>query len=230
VLLDDNFTTIVAAVREGRRIFDNIRKFVRFVMGGNVGEMLTLLGATLLGLPIPLLPTQILWVNLVTDGLPGLALAAERAEPDVMRRPPRPPQESIFAHGLWQHILWVGALIGGVCIGVQAWGLAHGIEHWRSMVFTVLTMSQMAHVLAVRSERTSLFTLGLASNRPLLLAVLLTIGMQLALLYVPVLQAVFHTTPLSGGELAACAALSASVLVAVEIEKLLVRRGRLYRA
>jgi Ca2+-transporting ATPase len=228
VLLDDNFATIVTAVREGRRIFDNIRKFVRFVMGGNCGEILTLFVATLIGLPVPLLPMQILWVNLVTDGLPGLALAAERAERDVMQRPPRPPRESIFAHGLWQHILWVGVLIGALCIGVQAWAIAHGLPHWRSMVFTVLTLAQMAHVLAIRSERESLLAIGVASNRPLLLAVLLTFGLQLALLYVPVLQSLFHTAPLSFAELTACVLLSATVLVAVEIEKWLVRRGWLY--
>jgi Ca2+-transporting ATPase len=229
VLLDDNFATIVAAVREGRRIFDNIRKFVRFVMGGNCGEIWTLLVATLIGLPVPLLPMHILWVNLVTDGLPGLALAAERAERNVMQRPPRPPLESIFAHGLWQHIVWVGLLIGALCIGTQAWAIAHDLQHWQSMVFTVLTLSQMAHVLAIRSERESLLTLGLFSNRPLLLAVLLTFGLQLALLYVPALQAVFHTAPLSLSELTACILLSAVALVAVEIEKLLVRRGWLYR-
>ena len=228
VLLDDNFATIVAAVREGRRIFDNIRKFVRFVMGGNCGEILTLFVATLIGLPVPLLPMQILWVNLVTDGLPGLALAAERAESNVMRRPPRHPRESIFAHGLWQHILWVGILIGGLCIGMQAWAIAHGLPHWRSMVFTVLTLAQMAHVLAIRAERESLLTIGILSNRPLLLAVLLTFGLQLALLYVPALQALFHTSALSLAELATCVALSATVLVAVEIEKWLIRRGWLY--
>jgi Ca2+-transporting ATPase len=178
---------------------------------------------------VPLLPMHILWVNLVTDGLPGLALAAERAERNVMQRPPRPPQESIFARGLWQHIVWVGLLIGALCIGTQAWAIAHDLPHWQSMVFTVLTLSQMAHVLAVRSERESLLTLGLFSNRPLLLAVLLTFGLQLALLYVPALQAIFHTVPLSLAELAACILLSAIVLVAVEIEKLLVRRGWLYR-
>jgi Ca2+-transporting ATPase len=164
----------------------------------------------------------------VTDGLPGLALAAERAERNVMQRPPRPPQESIFAHGLWQHIVWVGLLIGALCIGTQAWAIAHDLPHWQSMVFTVLTLSQMAHVLAIRSERESLLTLGLFSNRPLLLAVLLTFGLQLALLYVPALQAVFHTAPLSLAELTACILLSATVLAAVEIEKLLVRRGWLY--
>jgi Ca2+-transporting ATPase len=229
VLLDDNFATIVAAVREGRRIFDNIRKFVRFVMGGNVGEILTLFVATLLGLPVPLLPIQILWVNLVTDGLPGLALAAERAEADAMSRPPRRPQESLFARGLWLQISWAGTLIGTLCVGTQAWALAHDQDHWQSMVFTVLTLSQMAHVLAIRSERESLFTLGIGSNRPLLMAVLLTFGLQLALLYAPPLRAIFHTAPLSPGELVSCLLLSAVVLVAVEIEKLCVRRGWLWR-
>src|SRR5688572_14556475 len=108
VLLDDNFASIVGAVREGRRIFDNIRKFIRYAMTGNSGEIWTIFLAPLLGLPIPLLPIHILWVNLVTDGLPGLALAAEPAEPGVMKRPPRPPGESVFAGGLWQHTLWVG--------------------------------------------------------------------------------------------------------------------------
>jgi Ca2+-transporting ATPase len=229
VLLDDNFATIVAAVREGRRIFDNIRKFVRFVMGGNCGELSTLFVATLIGLPVPLLPMHILWVNLVTDGLPGLALAAERAERNVMQRPPRPPRESVFARGLWQHIVWVGALIGALCIGTQAWSISHGLAHWQSMVFTVLTLSQMAQVLAVRSEHDSLLRIGVFSNPPLLAAVLLTFALQLALLYVPALQAIFHTAPLSFGELAACVALSATVLVAIELEKWLKRRGWLYR-
>ena len=163
VLLDDNFATIVGAVREGRRIFDNIRKFIRYALTGNSGEIWVLFLAPLLGMPIPLLPIHILWVNLVTDGLPGLALAAEPAERGVMQRPPRPPQESVFAHGLWQHALWVGLLIGALCLGVQAWALRAGADeaanaHWQTMVFTVLTFAQMAHLLAIRSERESLFT------------------------------------------------------------------------
>lgn len=152
VLLDDNFATIVAAVREGRRIYDNIRKFVRYAMTGNSGEIWTIFLAPLLFLPIPLLPIHILWINLVTDGLPGLALAAEPAEPGIMRRPPRPPDESLFAHGMWQHILGVGLLIAAVCLGVQAWAMNQGNAHWQTMVFTVLTLAQMAHVLAIRSE------------------------------------------------------------------------------
>ena len=226
VLLDDNFATIVAAVREGRRIYDNIRKFVRYAMTGNSGEIWTIFLAPMMGLPIPLLPIHILWVNLVTDGLPGLALAAEPAERGIMQRPPRPPQESLFAHGLWQHILWVGLLIGGLCLLVQAWATSTGSAHWQTMVFTVLTLSQMAHVLAIRSETESLWRLGLGSNRPLLGAVLLTFVLQLATIYVPVLNPIFKTEPLSLVELLICLAASAVVFVAVEIEKVWLRRKR----
>jgi Ca2+-transporting ATPase len=228
VLLDDNFATIVSAIRQGRRIFDNIRKFVRFVLGGNTGEILTLFIAPLVGLPIPLLPIHILWVNLVTDGLPGLALATEQAEPGTMQRPPRPPGESLFAGGLWQHVVWVGFLIAALTLGVQAWAVAAGVEHWQSMVFTVLTFAQMSHVLAVRAERVSVFRIGFTSNRPLLLAVLLTIALQLAILYVPFAQPIFHTAPLSVGQLGICALAAAVVFCAVELEKWLTRRGYLY--
>lgn len=224
VLLDDNFATIVAAVREGRHIYDNIRKFVRYAMTGNSGEIWTIFLAPMLGLPIPLLPIHILWVNLVTDGLPGLALAAEPAERGIMRRPPRPPQESLFAHGLWQHILWVGLLIGGLCLLVQAWATSTGHAHWQTMVFTVLTLSQMAHVLAIRSESVSLFRLGLGSNLPLLGAVLLTFVLQMATIYVPVLNPIFKTEPLSLAELLICLGAAAVVFIAVELEKIWLRR------
>jgi Ca2+-transporting ATPase len=228
-LLDDNFATIVTAVREGRRIFDNIRKFVKYTMTSNSGEIWTIFLAPFLGLPIPLLPIHILWINLVTDGLPGLALAGEGAERNVMQRPPRPPKESIFAHGMWQHILWVGLLMGAVTLLTQAWALHSGSAHWQSMVFTVLTLSQLGHVLAIRSERESLFTQGVLSNRMLVAALALTFALQMAVLYVPWLQPIFKTAPLTAGELAACLALSSVVFIGVEAEKALVRRGRLYR-
>jgi Ca2+-transporting ATPase len=117
ILLDDNFATIVQAIREGRRIYDNIRRFVRYAVTTNSGEIWTMFLAPLCGLPMPLLPIQILWINLITDGLPGLALTAEPEEPDIMRRPPRPPQEGVFAHGLGLHVLWVGPLMAGLTLG-----------------------------------------------------------------------------------------------------------------
>jgi Ca2+-transporting ATPase len=153
VLLDDNFATIVSAVREGRRIFDNIRKFIKDTMSSNSGEVWTLFLAPFLGLPVPLMPIHILWINLVTDGLPGLAFTAEPAEPGVMRRRPRPPDESIFAHGMWQHILWVGLFVAGVSLASQAWAIGRGVEYWQTVTFTVLTISQLFHSMAVRSER-----------------------------------------------------------------------------
>jgi len=219
VLLDDNFATIVAAVKEGRRIYDNIRKFVRYAMTGNSGEIWTIFLAPLLLLPIPLLPIHILWVNLVTDGLPGLALAAEPAERGIMQRPPRPPNESLFAQGMWQHILGMGLLIAGLCLAVQAWALHTGHAHWQTMVFTVLTLAQMAHVMAIRSESEPLWRLGLASNRPLLYAVLLTFLLQMATIYVPFLNPIFKTEPLSLGELGICLAAALVVYGVVELEK-----------
>ncbi len=228
VLLDDNFATIVKAVREGRRIFDNIRKFVKYTMTSNAGEIWTLFLAPFLGLPIPLLPIHILWINLVTDGLPGLALTAEPDERGIMRRPPRPPDENIFAQGMWQHMVWVGLLIGGLSILGQAWAYHTGSGNWQTVVFTVLTLSQLFQVLAIRSERASLFQVGILSNPPLLGAVLLTVALQLAVIYLPFLNVIFKTQPLSLIELLVCFGLASLVFVAVEVEKFLVRAGLLY--
>ncbi|HDH04106.1 MAG TPA: cation-translocating P-type ATPase [Nitrospirae bacterium] len=219
ILLDDNFATIVKAVKEGRRIFDNIRKFIKYTMTSNSGEIWTIFIPPFLGLPIPLLPIHILWINLVTDGLPGLALAMEPAEKGIMNKPPRHPKESIFAHGLGCHLFWVGILMGSVSIFTQAWFINSADTHWQTMVFTVLSLSQMGHVLAIRSERESLFRLGLFSNKPLLGAVLLTFFLQMATIYVPVLNPIFRTAPLTAGELFITLALSSVVFIAVEIEK-----------
>jgi Ca2+-transporting ATPase len=219
ILLDDNFATIVKTVREGRRIFDNIRKFIKYTMTSNSGEIWTIFLAPFLGLPIPLLPIHILWINLVTDGVPGLALAAEPGEKDIMSRPPRHPKESIFAQGLSAHILWVGLLMGAVSIITQAMFIHSSQTHWQTMVFTVLCLSQMGHVLAIRSERESFFRQGARSNKPLLWAVLLTFVLQMATIYVPFLNPIFKTEPLSAGELGITLLLSCVVFLAVEIEK-----------
>jgi Ca2+-transporting ATPase len=223
ILLDDNFATIVKAVKEGRRIFDNVRKFIRYTMTSNSGEIWTIVLAPFFRLPIPLLPIHILWINLVTDGLPGLALAAEPAEKNIMKRPPRNPQENIFT-GMWVQIIWVGLLMGGVSIFTQAWALKTGIAHWQTMVFTVLCLSQMGNVLALRSEKESVFTQGLFSNKPLLGAFLLTILLQMATIYVPVLNPVFKTEPLSLYELSITIGLSSIVFFSVEADKWLRRR------
>jgi len=225
ILLDDNFATIVKAVKEGRRIFDNIRKFIKYTMTSNSGEIWTIFLAPFLGLPIPLLPIHILWINLVTDGLPGLALAVEPAEKGIMERPPRHPQESIFAGGLGGHIIWVGLLMGGASLATQAWSISTGHAHWQTMVFTVLCLSQMGHVLAIRSERESFFSQGIFSNKPLVGAFLLTFTLQMATIYVPQLQPIFKTEALTLVELLITLAASSLVFVAVEIEKWLKRSG-----
>ncbi len=230
VLLDDNFATIVAAVREGRRIYDNIRRFVKYILTGNAGEIWVMFAAPFLGLPLPLLPLQILWINLVTDGLPGLALAREPAEPDVMRRPPRPPDESVLAHGVAWHVGWVGLLVGAVSIAGMAWAYAGGSGSWQTVVFTVLVLAQLGHSMAVRSETRPLIGSRFFANPALLGTVALTIGLQMAVVYLPALQDIFRTEALSGQELAVCFALALVVPLAVEGEKFLVRRGLLYRA
>ena len=226
VLLDDNFATIVAAVEEGRVIYDNVRKFVRYILATNSGEILVMLVAPLLGMPLPLLPLQILWMNLVTDGLPALALAMEPAESNIMRRPPFAPQESIFARGLGRHIVWVGILMASLSIGVGYGYWRADRPNWQTMVFTTLTISQMAHVMAIRSERNSLFRIGLLSNKSLLAAVTLTIVLQLGLIYAPVLQGVFRTSALAPSDLGLSILLSGSVFAAVELEKWLLRGQR----
>ncbi|MCO6459594.1 MAG: cation-translocating P-type ATPase [Pirellulaceae bacterium] len=233
VLQDDNFATIVAAVQEGRIIYDNIRKFIRYTMTSNTGEMLVMLLAPLLAMKLPLLPLQILWVNLVTDGLPGLALGLEPGERDTMRRPPHPPGEHPLARGMAVDILWIGTAMGLVSL-LAAWlywprGTGEPTEtqlqYWRTIVFTVLTLSQMGNALAIRSSRDSLWRIGLLSNKYLLGAVLLTLGLQLAIIYTP-LNVVFDTQPLRGWDLLFCLALSTVVFWLVEAQKLLLRWRR----
>ncbi len=223
VLLDDNFATIVAAVEEGRVIYDNVRKFIKYILATNSGEIWVMLAAPFLGMPLPLLPLQILWMNLVTDGLPALALAMEPAESDTMRRSPFAPQESVFARGLGKHVLWVGILMACLSIGVGYGYWRVNQPNWQTMVFTTLTLSQMAHVMAIRSERNSLLRIGLLSNKHLLAAVSLTIVLQFSLIYVPFLQGVFRTRALSPFDLGLSVLLSSSVFAGVEIEKWLMR-------
>lgn len=226
ILLDDNFATIIKAVREGRRIYDNITKFIKYIMTGNTAEIWSIFLAPLVGLPIPLLPVHILWVNLVTDGLPALALAAEPAEKRIMSHPPRAPKESIFANGLGLHVIWVGILIGLLTVGTQWVEINASDEHWQTIVFTVLCLSQLWHVMSIRSHKESLFSQGLLTNKPLLGAVLLTVALQMAVIYVPFLNTFFHTQPLTWQELLTAFGVSSITFLAVESEKFFKRRKK----
>ena len=225
VLLDDNFATIVAAVKEGRRIYDNIRKFVRYILTGNVGEIVVMLTGPLLGMPLPLLPIQILWINLVTDGMPAVALGFEEAERDVMNRPPYNPQEGIFARGLGWQILVMGLVVGLISVGAGYWFWdgGTGSNAWQTMVFTMLTFCQMAYALCVRKQNRSLFMHSWLSNPVLLLSIGVTLTLQLILIYVPFFNTVFRTTPLRLEELGICAAGALVIILITELRKLFLR-------
>ncbi len=225
VLLDDNFATIVAATEEGRVVYTNIRRFIKYILGSNIGEVLTIAAAPLMGLGgVPLTPLQILWMNLVTDGLPALALAVEPAEPNVMQRPPFSPRESIFARGLGSYMVRIGIVFAIITIGLMAVAYQYFPDHWKTMVFTSLCLAQMGHAIAVRSNSQLTIQLNPFTNPYLLWAVTITTALQLALVYVPFLQGFFGTKPLTLQELSICVGFSSLLFVWVELEKLFIRR------
>jgi len=230
ILLDDNFATIVAAVKEGRRIYDNIRKFIKYTMTSNAGEIWVMLLAPFIGMPLPLTSLQILWVNLVTDGLPGLALAIEPAERNVMRRQPYSPRENIFGRGMARDILWIGLLMGLVSLGAgylyYQMNPTASPAVWQTVTFTTLTLAQMGNALATRSDRDTLWQIGLFSNRIMLGSVLLTFVLQLAVIYLPFMNRAFSTTPLSLRDLLTSLAFSVIVFAAVELFKWIRQRQR----
>jgi Ca2+-transporting ATPase len=199
VLADDNFATIVAAVKEGRGIYDNIRKFIRYLLACNIGEVLTMFLAALLGLPMPLLPVQILWINLVTDGLPAMALGVDPSNPNIMQRPPRHPGESVFSRGLSKKIIGRGIQIGLSTLFVfsMIYYLQNDLALARTAAFATLVYCQMFHVFDCRSETVTIFELGFTSNLYLLMAVTFSTIMQLSVMYIPFLTSVFSTVPLS---------------------------------
>ena len=227
VLLDDNFATIVSSVEEGRAIYDNIRRFVKFSIAGNVGKVLVMLLAPFVGINVALLPLQLLWLNLLTDGLLGLGLGVEPAEPNTMQKPPRSPQESLFSGGLTRHVIWVGLVMGLVALGL---GLAYyapedpANTRWQTMIFTSLAFMQMGQALASRSTTVSLASLGLRTNPVLLGLVVITAVLQLIVIYTPALDQFFQVTPLSGMELLLCAGLGLGMLLLIELEKAWLRR------
>jgi len=219
VLLDDNFATIVNAVEEGRLVYANIRRFVKYILGSNVGELITIAAAPLVGLVgVPMTPLQILWMNLVTDGVPALALALEPAEDGLMDRPPAVPGESIFARGVGRYILRVGVVFAIFVIALMLYAHRQGLD-WKTIVFTTLCLAQMGHALSARSER-PLWQVPPFSNPWLIWAVLLTSALQLSLLYVPALSSFFGTTPLPLRDLGLCVGVSVLFFFYLEIEKL----------
>jgi P-type Ca2+ transporter type 2C len=286
VLTDDNFASIVAAVEEGRTIYDNIRKFVLFLLSSNIGEILVMFVGIIIGLPVPLLAIQILWVNLVTDGLPAIALGFDPGEPGVMKRPPRPQDESIFAHGVGSRIIFRSILLAILTLGAFIYGhSAHGLEpfsptlgleklnhaqfeeligeetpaDWdtlsteqrlallehgeseegqseliahadripRTIAFTVLALGQIFHVMAIHAgDRRSFFRVWFSENRFMLYAVISTLALQLAVVYIPFLQFTFETYPLRLPELLGSIAIASLMLFGVEIEKLVISRVR----
>jgi Ca2+-transporting ATPase len=199
VVTDDNFASIAAAVEEGRGIFDNIRKAVHFLLSCNVSEVLVMLFATLLGLPLPLLPIQILWMNLVTDGFPALALAVDPKAPDLMKRRPRRPEARLLDRGRLAAIGLEGLMLSAIALGAfsySLYGLHQDVEQARTVAFTVLVINQLVHAFNCRSDRWSLFQVGVGTNRPLLLAFAFSLGIQVAVLTVPPVASIFKVAAL----------------------------------
>ncbi|MEH2297115.1 cation-translocating P-type ATPase [Nostoc sp.] len=232
VLLDDNFATIVSATKEGRVVYTNIRRFIKYILGSNIGEVLTIAAAPLIGLGgVPLTPLQILWMNLVTDGLPALALAVEPPEPDVMERPPFSPRESIFARGLGSYMIRIGIIFAIITISLMWWAYQHthapeyqgDRDAWKTMVFTTLCIAQMGHAIAIRSNNRLTIEMNPFSNIFVLAAVVVTTILQLMLVYVPPLREFFGTHYLNMQELGVCIGFSALMFVWIEAEKIFLR-------
>jgi Ca2+-transporting ATPase len=247
VLADDNFASIVAAVEEGRAIFDNIRKFLRFLLSSNIGEVLTMFFGVLLaerlglraeggGVVLPLLATQILWINLVTDGAPALALGVDPADDGLMARPPRPSGEGVITPRMWRGIVFVGVVTAaGTLLVLDAslpGGLVEGtgdLPYAQTMALTTLVLSQLFNVLNARSDERSAFA-RLFTNRWLWAAIVLSVALQALVVHVPVLQRAFGTVGLGAGDWLRCVAVASSVLWLREVGKLVTRATSRRRA
>ncbi|MDF2708406.1 MAG: ATPase, partial [Nonomuraea muscovyensis] len=216
VLADDNLDTVVAAVEEGRRVYANIRRFLIYGLSGGAAEIAVMLLGPLAGMALPLLPAQILWINLLTHGLPGVALGGEPADPAAMRRPPRPPDQSILGAGLWQRVLRIAVVLTAVTLGVAIWALHTG-RPWQSMAFFALGAAQLGVALGSRARP------GSTANPMLLLAVAGALVLQLAGLYVPLLRDLLGTQPLAAGDLLIVTALSILGYAAARLDRILHR-------
>jgi len=233
ILLDDNFATIVAATEEGRVVYTNIRRFIKYILGSNIGEVITIAAAPILSFTVPLIPLQILWMNLVTDGLPALALAVEPAEPNVMKRPPFDPRENIFARGMGLYMVRIGIVLAIITITLMVW--AHGYttthtfgdtyspDRWQTMVFTTLCLAQMGHAIAIRSNTQLTIELDPRTNPYIWGSVIMTTVLQMVLIYSEPFRRFFGTYLLTPTELAVCFGFSALMFVWIELEKLVIR-------
>ncbi len=224
VLLDDNFTTIVAAVEEGRTIYDNIKKFVKFSVAGNVGKIFVMLLAPALGQAVPMIPLQILWLNLLTDGLLCLGMGVEPTEKDVMKRRPFPSNDHIFSDGGARHVIETGLLIGVVSLSMGAWYFFQGLAQWQTILFTALAFSQIGQALAMRSSTESFFHIGFLSNRVMAAMIILVGVLQIIGIYSPWMQKFLMTKPLSAVDLMICILAGGIVFVYLEMRKSIRRR------
>jgi Ca2+-transporting ATPase len=194
-------------------------------VAGNIGKVLVMILSPFLGQPIPLLPLQLLWLNLLTDGLLGLGMGVEPPEPGTMNRPPYSPREGVFSRGAARQVVWIGLLIGGLALGVGSWYYFTGRANWQTMVFTSLAFAQIGQALATRSSNASLFQIGLRSN-PLMLGMVLTVFLlQLSVIYFPPMEAFFETTPLGLLDLLVALGMGLVVFAAIELEKKLSSRA-----
>lgn len=234
ILLDDNFATIVAATEEGRVVYTNIRRFIKYILGSNIGEVITIAAASMIpGLNVPMSPLQILWMNLVTDGLPALALAVEPAEPNVMQKPPVDPRENIFARGMGMYMVRIGIVLAIISISLMVWAHGYTTTHtfgdtyspkrWETMVFTTLCLAQMGHAIAIRSNTQLTIELNPMTNLYVWGSVIMTTVLQLVLIYVEPFRNFFGTHLITPTELAVCFGFSALMFVWIELEKLVIR-------
>ncbi|MEM3341062.1 MAG: HAD-IC family P-type ATPase, partial [Thermoplasmata archaeon] len=218
-LPDGNFATLVQAIAEGRRINDNIRRFIRYMLSGNIGEILVMMVGLVAGLPLPLLPLQILWINLITDGLPALALGTEKAEKDVMARKPRPSKEDFFDSTLVFNISWGALLIAGLSLGVGIWYYMMDSSKWQTMIFVSLSLGQLFYALGIRSSKSSILEVGLLSNLPLLGALSTSVLLLFSVVYIPGINTAFAAVPLGIKDIIICFGIGLCVLLALEVEK-----------